>query len=75
MPETLSIAKTLLKQVDITRMHRLNDTYRSQEVCGVYAGVTQRGIIVYSQQADDRFDGSRNRIFSKNPISDVPMVR
>lgn len=54
MPETLSIAKTLLKQVEVPLMHRIDDTYRYQEVCGVSAGVKQRWIIVYSQQAYDR---------------------
>jgi transposase len=61
MPETLSIAKDLLKQVDVSLMHRLDETYRYQEVCGSYGGVKQRWIVVYSQQAYDRDLRTMNR--------------
>jgi transposase len=61
MPETLSIAKALLKQVDVSLMHIIDDTYRYQEVCGTYGGVKQRWIIVYSQQAYDRDIRTLNR--------------
>lgn len=54
MPETLSITKELLAKVDVRLMHRIDETYRYQEVGGVYGGVKQRWIIVYSQQAYDR---------------------
>ncbi|MEW5804653.1 MAG: hypothetical protein AB1847_21390 [bacterium] len=54
MPETLSIAKGLLQRVEVASMYRIDDTYHYQEVCGVYGGVRQRWIIVYSQQAYER---------------------
>jgi transposase len=61
MPETLSIAKGLLQQVEVASMYRINDTYRYQEVCGVYGGVRQRWIIIYSQQAYERDLKTLNR--------------
>ncbi len=61
MPETLSIAKEQLTKVDVSLMHVIDKTYRYQEVCGVYAGVKQRWVIVYSQQAYDRDIQSLNR--------------
>jgi transposase len=61
IPETLSIAKELLKHVDVNLMHVIDDTYRYQEVCGRYGGVKQRWIIVYSQQAYERDTRTVNR--------------
>lgn len=61
MPETLSIAKDLLKQVDVSLMHRIDENYQYQEVGGVYGGVKQRWMIVYSQQAYDRDLQTLNR--------------
>jgi transposase len=54
MPGTLSIAKNLLSQVEVGLMHRIDRNYSSQEVGGVYGGVKQRWIVVFSQQAYDR---------------------
>jgi len=54
MPATLSIVKDLLEKVDVSLMHRIDETYGYQEVGGVYGGVKQRWIIVHSQQAYDR---------------------
>jgi transposase len=61
MPETLSIVKDLLEKVDVSLMHRIDENYSYQEVGGVYGGVKQRWIIVYSQQAYDRDIQSLNR--------------
>jgi transposase len=61
MPETLSIAKDLLGKVDVRLMHRIDENYSYQEVGGVYGGVKQRWIIVYSQQAYERDIQSLNR--------------
>jgi transposase len=61
MPETLSIAKDLLSKVDVSLMHQIDMNYAYQEVGGVYGGVQQRWIIVYSQQAYERDLQSLNR--------------
>lgn len=61
MPASLSIAKDLLKQVDVNLMHVIDTNYRYQEVCGSYGGVKQRWIVVYSQQAYDRDIRTLNR--------------
>jgi len=61
MPETLSIAKRLLQQVEVAAMYQIDDNYRYQEVCGVYWGVRQRWIIVYSQKAYERDLETLNR--------------
>jgi len=61
MPETLSIAKDILSKVDVSVMHRIDDNYQYQEVGGVYGGVKQRWVIVYSQQAYDRDIRTLNR--------------
>jgi transposase len=61
MPETLSIAKGLLQQVEVATMYRIDDNYRYQEVCGMYGEVKQRLIIVYSQKAYERDLETLNR--------------
>jgi transposase len=61
VPETSSFAKDLLNRSDVTLMHRINDNYQYQEVCGIYGEVKQRWIIVYSQQAYDRDIRTLNR--------------
>lgn len=61
MPETLSMTKDLLSKVDVNMMHRIDKNYQYQEVGGVYGGVKQRWIIVYSQQAYDRDIRTLNR--------------
>jgi transposase len=61
MPETLSIAKGLLQQVEVATMYLIDDNYRYQEVCGVYGEVKQRWIIVYSQKAYERDLETLNR--------------
>jgi len=61
MPETLSIAKDLLKRIDIEFMQKIDDKYRYQEVCGIYGQVKQRWIIVFSQHAYDREIQTLNR--------------
>lgn len=61
MPETLSIAKGLLQQVEVAAMYQIDDTYRYQEVCGVYGEVKQRWVIVYSQKAYERDLETLNR--------------
>jgi transposase len=61
MPETLGIAKDLLHKVDVSLMHRIDENYSYQEVGGVYAGVKQRWLIVYSQQGYERDLRSLNR--------------
>jgi transposase len=61
MPETLSIAKDLLDKVAVSLMHRIDERYQYQEFGGVYGGVKQRWIIVYSQQAYDRDIQTLNR--------------
>lgn len=60
-PETLSIAKDLLGKVDVSLMHQIDKNYAYQEVGGVYGGVRQRWILVYSQQAYARDLQSLNR--------------
>jgi transposase len=61
MPETLSITKGLLQQVEVAAMYPIDDNYRYQEVCGVYGEVRQRWIIVYSQKAYKRDLETLNR--------------
>lgn len=61
IPETLSMTRDLLEKVDVGLRHRIDETYRDQEVGGVYGGVTQRWMIVYSQQAYDRDIQTLNR--------------
>lgn len=61
IPETLTIAKDLLQKVEVSLMHRIDDNYSYQEVGGVYAGVKQRWIVVYSQQAYTRDLRALNR--------------
>lgn len=61
MPGTLSIAKNLLSQVEVDLMHRIDDNYSYQEVGGVYGGVRQRWIVVYSQHAYERDLRTLNR--------------
>jgi transposase len=61
VPETLTFAKELLGRVEVSQMHRLDDNYRYQEVCGVYGGVKQRWIVVASQQAYERDLRALNR--------------
>lgn len=54
MPATLSIARDLLKRGEVSLMHRIDETYRYQEVCGISGDVKQRGMIIFSQQAYER---------------------
>jgi transposase len=61
MPEPLSIAKDLLSKVDVSLMHQIDKNDAYQEVSGVYGGVQQRWIIVYSQHAYERDLQSVNR--------------
>lgn len=61
MPETLSITKGLLRQVEVDTMYRIDDNYRYQEVCGRYGEVKQRWIIIYSQKAYERDLETLNR--------------
>ena len=61
MPATLSMAQALLTAVDVNLMHAIDKNYRYQEVCGVYGGVKQRWILVYSQHAYERDIHTLNR--------------
>ncbi len=61
IPGTLSIAKDLLRKVEVELMHRIDDNYAYQEVGGVYGGVKQRWIVVFSQQAYKRDLRTLNR--------------
>jgi transposase len=55
MPATLNIAQALLKSVDVKLMHQIDENYSYQEVCGVYGGVKQRWIVIYSRAAYPNF--------------------
>jgi transposase len=61
MPETLSLAKELLTRVDVKLMHRIDERYQYQEVCGIYGDVKQRWIVVFSQPAYERDIRALNR--------------
>lgn len=61
MPATLNIVKSMLKSVDIEQMHQIDENYSYQEVCGVYAGVKQRWIIVHSHAGHERDIQTLNR--------------
>lgn len=61
MPETLDIVKDVLGKVDVTLMHQIDENYSYQEVGGIYGGVKQRWIIVYSHQASVRELQTLNR--------------
>lgn len=61
IPETLSIARNLLRNVEVGLMHRIDDNYSYQEVGGVYGGIRQRWIVVYSQHAYERDLRTLNR--------------
>ena len=61
MPQTLSIAKELLQQVEVAAMYQIDDNYRYQEVCAVYGEIRQRLVIVYSQKAYERDLETLNR--------------
>jgi transposase len=54
MPGTLDIVKDMLSKVEVPLMHRIDKNYAYQEVGGVYGGVKQRWIIVFSQAAYER---------------------
>ncbi len=61
MPATLNLTKELLNSIDISLMHRIDENYSYQEVCGVYGGVRQRQIIVHSRHAFKRDIQNLNR--------------
>jgi len=61
MPVTLTVTKDLLNKTDITQMHKIDENYSYQEVCGMFGGVRQRYITVHSRQAYERDIQSLNR--------------
>jgi len=61
MPETLNLTKALLTRVEVALMHRIDEQYQYQEVCGIYGGVKQRWIIISSQLAYERDIRALNR--------------
>ncbi len=61
IPATLTVTKDLLKKTDITLMHRIDENYSYQEVCGTFGGVRRRWIIVRGRHAFERDIRSLNR--------------
>lgn len=61
IPATLSLVTDLFTQIDVSLMQSIDKNYRYQEVCGMYGGVKQRWLVVWSQQAYDRDLRAMNR--------------
>jgi len=58
VPSTLKEAKEQLADVDVTTMRNLVEGYRYTPVTSHYAGVEQRWLLIYSEQARERAEKS-----------------
>jgi transposase len=54
VPETLKAVRELFGQISIERMVALGEGYMYQPVSKIYAGINQRWLIIYSEQAYKR---------------------
>ena len=54
VPETSELAKETIRSVSTDEMERLDDNYKKMALCTQYAGVKQRWLLLYSQQAFER---------------------
>ena len=54
VPETLKAVGELFRQISLERMVALGEGYRYQTVGSIYAGINQRWLIIYSEQAYKR---------------------
>lgn len=61
VPATLAEAKTLLRDVDLSRMQLLGKGYRYLKVDSHYGGILQRWLVIASEAAGERADKTAQR--------------
>ncbi|MBF0240775.1 MAG: IS1634 family transposase [SAR324 cluster bacterium] len=54
VPETIKGIKSLYRCIDLDKMISIDDNYSYMELGGIYGGIPQRWIVVYSSQAQKR---------------------
>lgn len=54
VPETIAEAKRVLRSIELTHMQEVGNGYRIAPLGNLYAGIRQRWLLVYSQQAYER---------------------
>ena len=65
VPETNSLAKETIRSITTDAMTGIDDNYKATALCTQYAGVKQRWLLVYSQQAFEREEKQWRRRLQK----------